>query len=161
VGERQQRLLRELEKLAIEHGPGATLGLDEVEAAAHSAEHQVWGFVDALVARNEAAATRAFLELREQGEALPRLIPAMARRIREVLAIVTRLEGGESPAQVKESIRGNPWAIDRRIRDARQTDGESLRRALEVIAELEVATRGGSELDDDTVALRAIGAIAA
>jgi DNA polymerase III subunit delta len=161
VGERQQRLLRELEKLAIEHGPGATLGLDEVEAAAHSAEHQVWGFVDALVARNEAAATRAFLELREQGEALPRLIPAMARRIREVLAIATRLEGGESPAQVKESIRGNPWAIDRRIRDARQTDGESLRRALEVIAELEVATRGGSELDDDTVALRAIGAIAA
>jgi DNA polymerase III subunit delta len=161
VGERQQRLLRELEKLAIEHGPGATLGLDEVEAAAHSAEHQVWGFVDALVARNEAAATRAFLELREQGEALPRLIPAMARRIREVLAIATRLEGGESPAQVKESIRGNPWAIDRRIRDARQTDGESLRRALEVIADLEVATRGGSELDDDTVALRAIGAIAA
>jgi DNA polymerase III subunit delta len=161
VGERQQRLLRELEKLAIEHGPGATLGLDEVEPAAHSAEHQVWGFVDALVARNEAAATRAFLELREQGEALPRLIPAMARRIREVLAIATRLEGGESPAQVKESIRGNPWAIDRRIRDARQTDGESLRRALEVIADLEVATRGGSELDDDTVALRAIGAIAA
>src|SRR5215211_5223425 len=37
VGERQQRLLRELEKLAIEYGPGATLGPEEVEAAARTA----------------------------------------------------------------------------------------------------------------------------
>ena len=161
VGERQQRLLRELEKLAIEHGPGATLGLDEVEAAAHSAERQVWGLVDALVARNGAAATRAFLELREQGEAIARLIPLMARRIRDVLAIATRLENGEPPAQIKETIRGNPWATDRRIKEARQTDADSLRRALEALADLEVATRGGSELADDTVALRAIGTIAA
>jgi DNA polymerase III subunit delta len=161
VGERQQRLLRELEKLAIEHGPGATLGLDEVEAAAHSAERQVWGLVDALVARNGAAATRAFLELREQGEAIARLIPLMARRIRDVLAIATRLENGEAPAQIKETIRGNPWATDRRIKEARQTDADSLRRALEALADLEVATRGGSELADDTVALRAIGTIAA
>jgi DNA polymerase III subunit delta len=161
VGERQQRLLRELEKLAIEHGPGATLGMDEVEAAAQSAEHQVWGLVDALVARNGTAATRAFLELREQGEAIARLIPLMARRIRDVLAIATRLERGESPAQIKETIRGNPWATDRRIKEARQTDTDSLRRALEALADLEVATRGGSELDDDTVALRAIATIAA
>lgn len=160
VGERQQRLARELEKLAIEHGPGATLGLDEVEAAAHSAERQVWGLVDALVARNGPAATRAFLELREQGEAIARLIPLMARRVREVLGIATRLESGESPAQIKESIRGNPWATERRIKEARQTDAESLRRALEALADLEVATRGGSELDDDTLALRAIATIA-
>src|SRR3954465_2486654 len=118
VGERQQRLLRELEKLAIEHGPGATLGLDEVQAAAHSAERQVWGLVDALVARDGAAATRAFLELRAQGEAIPRLVPLMARRVRDVLAIATRLEAGESPSQVKETIRGNPWATDRRIKEA-------------------------------------------
>ena len=161
VGERQQRLQRELEKLAIEHGPGATLGLDEVDAAAHSAERQVWGLVDALVARNAAACTRAFLELRAQGEAIPRLIPLMARRVRDVLAIATRLEQGESPAQIKESIRGNPWATERRIKEARQTDADSLRVALEVLADLEVATRGGSELADDTVALRAIETIAA
>jgi DNA polymerase-3 subunit delta len=161
VGERQQRLLRELEKLAIEHGPGATLGSEEVEAAAHSAERQVWGLVDSFVTGNSAAAAQAFLELRAQGESIARLVPLMARRVRDVLVIATRLENGESPAQIKESIRGSSWQADQRIKQARATDADSLRRALEALADLEVASRGGSELEDDTAALRAIAAIAA
>jgi DNA polymerase III subunit delta len=162
VGDRQQRLLRELEKLALEHGEGAHLGVEEVEAvAAPSAEHEVWGLVDALVARDRRAATRAFLELRAQGETLPRLVPLMARRVRDVLAVATRLEAGESPAQVKSSLRMSPWAADRRIKEARATDVEALRRALEALSALELASRGQSELSDDTEALRAIDAIAA
>ena len=158
VGERQQRLLRELEKLAIEYGPGATLGVDEVTATAHSAEHQVWGLVDSFVAGDGPAATRAFLELRAQGESIARLVPLMGRRVRDVLAIATRLENGESPAQIKESIRGNPWQTDQRIKQARATDADSLRKALASLADLEIASRGGSELEDDTVALRVIAA---
>jgi DNA polymerase-3 subunit delta len=162
VGERQQRLLRELEKLALEHGEGARIGVEEVEAAvASSAERQVWGLVDAMVARDGPAATRTFLQLRAQGETLPRLVPLMARRLRDVLAIATRLEAGESPGQVKESLRMSSWAADRRIKEARGTDAAALRRALEALAELEVASRGMSELADDTEALRAIVAIAA
>jgi DNA polymerase-3 subunit delta len=162
VGERQQRLLREIEKLALEHGEGARIGVEEVQAAAApSAERQVWGLVDALVARDGQGATRAFLELRAQGETLPRLVPLMARRVRDVLVIATRLEAGESAAQVKDSLRMSPWAADRRIKEARATDAEALRRALEALAELEVASRGQSELADDTEALRAIAAIAA
>jgi DNA polymerase-3 subunit delta len=162
VGDRQQRLLRELEKLALEHGEGAHLGVEEVEAvAAPSAEREVWGLVDALVARDRRAATRAFLELRAQGETLPRLVPLMARRVRDVLAIATRLEAGESPAQVKASLRMSPWAADRRLKEARATDVEALRGALEALSELELASRGQSELSDDTEALRAIEAIGA
>jgi DNA polymerase III subunit delta len=162
VGERQQRLLRELEKLALEHGEGAHIGVEEVEGAvASSAERQVWGLVDAMVARDGPGATRAFLQLRAQGETLPRLVPLMARRLRDVLAIATRLEAGESPAQVKESLRMSSWAADRRIKEARGTDAAALRRALEALADLEVASRGMSELADDTEALRAIVAIAA
>ena len=161
VGERQQRLLRELEKLALEHGKGVQLGLDEVEQeAAHSAERQVWGLGDALVARNREQATRIYLELRAQGESIARLVPLMARRVREVLQVAERLESGESPAQIKQTIKP-PWAADRRISEARRSDVDALRRALEQLADLELASRGGEELEDDTVALRAIDAIAA
>jgi DNA polymerase-3 subunit delta len=162
VGERQQRLLRELEKLALEHGQGASIGVEEVEAvAAPSAERQVWGLVDALVGRDRTGATRAFLELRGQGESLPRLVPLMARRVREVLGIALRLEAGESPQQVKSSLKMSPYAADLRIKDARASDVETLRRALEALAELELDSRGQSELADDTAALRAIDVIAA
>jgi DNA polymerase III subunit delta len=161
VGDRQQRLLRELEKLALEHGEGATIGVEEVEgAAAASAERHVWGLVDALVGRDRAHATRAFLELRAQGESLQRLIPLMARRIRDVLAIAVRLEAGESPAQVKASLKTSSWQADRRIKEARATDVEALQRALEELADLELASRGNSELAEDTAALRAIDAMA-
>jgi DNA polymerase III subunit delta len=161
VGDRQQRLLRELEKLALEHGQGMQLGLDHIEEeAAHSAERQVWGLGDALVARNRAQATRIFIELRAQGESLERLVPLMARRVREVLQVAERLEDGESAAQIKQSIKP-PWAADRRISEARRSDVDSLRRALEELADLELATRGGDVLQKDTVALRAIDAIAA
>jgi DNA polymerase III subunit delta len=162
VGDRQQRLLRELEKLALEHGAGAHIGVEEVEgAAAPSAERQVWSLVDALVARDRDQATRAFLELRAQGESLARLVPLMARRLRDVLAIAGRLEAGESPAQVKSSLKMSSWAADRRIKEARGTDADALRRALEALSELELASRGNSELTEDTAALRAIDAIAA
>ena len=161
VGERQQRLLRELEKLAIEHGPGAHVGPDEVQdAAAPSSERQVWGLVDALVARDGTAATRAYLALRAQGESLGRLVPLLARRVRDVLLIAERLEAGESSGQVKGTLRMSPWAADRRIAEARGRDADGLRRALETLADLELATRGASELADDTEAVRAIGAIA-
>jgi DNA polymerase III subunit delta len=162
VGERQQRLLRELEKLALEHGPGVRLGVEDVtDAAADSAEIQVWGLVDALVARDRRTVFRSFLELREQGEAVGRLIPLMARRLREVLAIADRLEAGESPAQVKSSTKGSPWALDRRIKEARATDPDALRRAIETLADLELQTRGMGELSDDTAAIRALGRMAA
>ena len=55
-------------------------------------------------------------------------------------------------------MRGNPWQTDQRIKQARATDADSLRRALTALAEVEIASRGGSELEDDTVALRAITA---
>ncbi len=162
VGDRQRRLVREVEKLAIELGPGARIGIEEVEgAAAHSSERQVWGLVDALVAGDGPAATRAYVELQGQGESVTRLVGLLARRVRDVLAIALRLEAGEAPPEIKQSIKGNPWATERRIAEARRADPERLRRALETLADLELATHGDTELSDSTEAIRAITHIAA
>jgi DNA polymerase-3 subunit delta len=164
VGERQQRLLRELEKLALELGDGARIDLEQIEEiTASSAERKSWTLADALVARDGAAATRAYLELREQGERLAGLLFTIARRLREALEVATRLEGGESTSQVRRGLRMPPKAAERFVADVQRTDVASLRAAIAVVADLELASRGGSRggLGEDTLALTAISAIAA
>src|SRR5579859_6879570 len=69
VGERQQRLLRELEKLALGAEPGASFDASEVdELTAASAERRAWSLADAIVAGDRDAAVRIYLTLRTQGE---------------------------------------------------------------------------------------------
>lgn len=163
VGERQQRLLRELEKLALEHGPGTAIGVEEVqESCAGSAERKLWTLADALVAGDGKGATRALLELREQGERLPGLLYGMVRRLRDALAIAEALAAGQQPAQIKRGLRMPGFAADRLIADAGRRDVESYRRGLELMADLELESRGGGGgvLDESTAAVRAVIAAA-
>jgi len=159
VGDRQQRLLRELEKLALEYGPGATIGVEEVLASsASSAERRLWSLADALVAGDERTATRALVELRAQGERLPSLQYQMVRRLREALVIAEALAAGRPPAEIRKSLRMPSFAADRLIADAGKRDVEALRRALVTMAGLEVASRGGGGggLGEDSAALQAV-----
>lgn len=168
VGERQQRLLRELEKLALELGAGTAnpvrLDLEQVEElTASSAERKSWTFADALVARDGAAATGAYLELRAQGERLAGLLYTIARRLRDALDVASRLEAGESAAQIRRGLRMPPKAAERFLADVQRSDVAGLRRALGIVADLELASRGGTRggLNEDTLAIAAIAAIAA
>jgi DNA polymerase-3 subunit delta len=163
VGDRQQRLLRELEKLALWAGPNAQLGPAEVEElAAPSAERRVWTLADALVAGDAQAATRVYLTLRAQGERVPGLMYWMAGRVRTALDIAQALDRGEPPAQIKRGLRMPSRAADRLIADARSSGSAQLQRALEQLADLELASRGGGSgaTSEDTAAVRAIQEIA-
>ena len=163
VGDRRLRLERELEKLALEYGDGARIGIEEVEAScATSAERKTWTLADALVAGDEKAATRLLLELRQQGERLPSLLYQMVRRVRDALAIAEALAAGQPPAQIRRGLRMPSFAADRLIADVSARDAESYRRALELLADLEVESRGGSggALGEDTAAVRAVIAAA-
>jgi DNA polymerase-3 subunit delta len=162
VGERRQRLARELEKIAIECGPGARLDAAALaERAAGSAERRAWSLADALVAGDRAAATRLYLRLRSQGERVESLSYWMVRRLREALGVALALEGGSSEAQIKRSLRMPAKAAERFIADVRRSDPTRLRQALVRFADLELDSRGGAELDADTLALRAIAATCA
>ena len=163
VGDRQQRLLREVEKLALEHGAGARLGVEEVdESSASSAERKTWTLADALVAGDERTATRALLELRQQGERVPGLLYGMVRRMRDALAIAEALAAGQPAAQIKRGLRMPSFAADRLIADVAKRDVDAFRRALELMADLELESRGGGGgvLSEDTAAVRAVIAAA-
>jgi DNA polymerase III subunit delta len=159
VGDRRQRLLRELEKLALEHGEGAHIGVEEVqEACASSAERTTYALADALVAGDRQAATRLLLQLRQQGERLPSLTYRMVGRLREAIRVAEALAAGQSPAQVRKTLRMPSFAADRLISEVSKRDADGLRRALAAMADLELESRGGGGggLGEETLALQAV-----
>jgi DNA polymerase-3 subunit delta len=174
VGERQQRLLRELEKLVLgaeeADGPIRVSAEDIERQAAHSTAWRAFSFADALVGGDAGEAMRSYLRLRTQGERLSGLVYLMAQRLRDAEGVSVRLQAGEPPAEIKRGLRMPPRAADRFISDVARSEPERLRAALCRIADLELDTRGGaplsgsrtslSSLEEDTLALRAILAVA-
>jgi DNA polymerase-3 subunit delta len=165
VGERQQRLLRELEKLVLERGRGASLDASDVdELTAPSAERKAWSLADALLSGDAQGATRTYLALRAQGERVPGLLYWMGQRLRQAHEVAAALDRGEAVAQLKRGLRMPPRAADQLINDAQRLGSDSLRSAIEKIADLELASRGGGGkggVSEDTAALLAIQQIAA
>jgi DNA polymerase III subunit delta len=167
VGDRQQRLLRELEKLALgaddDDDRSEPLDADTVERlTASSAERRAWTVADAIVAGETRAAVRAYLALRQQGERLPGLLYWISQRVRTAHEVAAALDAGEPPAQVKRRLRMPSRAADRLSADARRTGSERLAEAVCEIADLELASRGGGRggAGEDTAALVAIGRLA-
>lgn len=164
VGERQQRLLRELEKLALGAKEGVRLDVAAIEElTAPSAERKAWAVADALVAGDAQAGIRAYLALRNQGERVSGLLYWISQRVRAAHAVAAALDGGEPPAQIKRGLRMPSRAADRLIADARRAGSDHLRRAICEIADLELASRGGGPggAAEDTAALISIRRIAA
>lgn len=180
VGDRQQRLLRELEKLALgadetddpeegaatERAPAERVRLDVTvigQLTAPSAGRQAWAVADALVAGDAQAAVRAYLTLRHQGERVSGLLYWISQRVRVAYAVAAALDAGEAPAQIKRGLRMPSRAADRLIADARRAGADRLRQAICEIADLELASRGGGRggAGEDTAALISIGRIAA
>jgi DNA polymerase-3 subunit delta len=169
VGDRQQRLLREIEKLALgaEAGEGAE-DAEPLDAAAverltaSSAERRAWTVADALVAGEAPAAVAAYLALRQQGERLPGLLYWISQRVRAAHDVAVALDAGEPQAQIKRRLRMPSRAADRLIADARRSGADRLAEAVCEIADLELASRGGGPggAGEDTAALIAIGRLA-
>jgi DNA polymerase III subunit delta len=167
VGDRQQRLLRELEKLALGAGsdpctPILVEASEVEELTASSAERRAWTVADALVAGDRRAAVAAYLQLRNQGERLPGLLYWISQRVRAAHDVAVTLDAGEAPAQIKRRLRMPSRAADRLIADARNVGSEQLAQAICEIADLELASRGGATggAGEDTAALIAFGKIA-
>jgi hypothetical protein len=86
----------------------------------------------------------------------------MAQRVRTAVEVAQALDAGDSESQVKRKLRMPSRAADRLIADARRTGIDRLRGALEEIADLEYASRGGARgaASEDSAALMAIQRIA-
>ena len=73
-------------------------------------------------------------------------------------AVAEALAAGRPAAQIKRGLRMPSFAADRLISDVSKRDVEAFRRALVLMADLELESRGGGGgvLSEDTAAVRAV-----
>ena len=162
VGTRQQRLQREIEKLAIMVHPRTQLSADEVERlAAGDASMQVYDLADAVVG-GDVAATMRLAEGLTAGEDRPsRLLYPIVRRLRDVHRATELLDAGMPEQKVAAAMKMAPWQAKKALAQARKTDRDSLARAICIFADLELDLRGAGELDEDTAFSLALAKAAA
>jgi DNA polymerase-3 subunit delta len=152
VGTRQQRLQRELEKLAILAHPHTQLTAEQVtRLAAGETAMQVYDLADAVVARDIASAMRLGEALTAGDERPQRLVYPIVRRLRDVHRTCELLDAGVPEQKVATVLKMPPWVAKKTLGVARKSDRDALARALCVFADLEVELRGGGTgLDEDT-----------
>jgi DNA polymerase-3 subunit delta len=164
AGPGQQRIARELEKLALALHPAAQVSAEQVEEhAAGDAAPQVYDLADAIVAGDLRAALALAEQLEAHGERPGRLIFPLVRRLREVHRAAALLEAGVPEQKAAQALNAPPWLAKKTIARAKKADRALLERALCVLADLEIELRGGGErpLDEDTAFSLALARAAA
>jgi DNA polymerase-3 subunit delta len=164
AGPGQQRLAREVEKLALAVHPAGRASSEDVERlAAADAAPQAYELADAIAAGDLEAAMSLAEELESHGEPPGRLMFPVVRRLRDVQRAATLLEAGVSEQEAAKALKAPPWLAKKTVSRAKKADRASLERALCVMAELEVELRGGGErpLDEDAAFSLALARAAA
>jgi DNA polymerase-3 subunit delta len=162
VGTRQQRLQRELEKLAIMVHPSTQLSAEEVERlASGDVTMQVYDLADAVVAGDVTATMELAEGLCAGGDSPSKLLYPIVRRLRDVHRVVELLDAGMPEQKVAAALKMPPWVAKRTLAQARKSDRDSLARAICVFADLELDLRGGGQLDEDTAFSLALARAAA
>ena len=145
VGPSQQRLSRELEKIALALHPGNVTTADVERLAAGDTAPGAYDLADALVAAT-CGHSRAGRAARRARRAAGQALFPLVRRLREVHQAASLLAAGMPDAKVGEALKGPPWATKKVIAKAKKADVATLERAICVFADLEVELRGGGEV---------------
>jgi DNA polymerase-3 subunit delta len=158
LGPRPVRLRTELERLALWAGQGGRVEISDLEAmVADTSEQAIWSLADAIVDGDRAATVRIAESLLAQGEALPRIVYALAPRLRQALRAARELEAGRAPKQVAEGLSMHPYAARMLVSRVKGRSPAELEGAIEALADLELWSRGGSDYAERvalTLALR-------
>jgi len=141
----------QLEKLALRHGEGEPVTVDDVKALVPEAvPGSMWAFVDAVAMRQRNKALELLERLIEDQPA-PVLLATLHRRIRELIEVQDRLERGESPGSLVRSMRLVPFRAETLARQAKGWSGRELDAALDGLVELDAQVKGvGGRRSTDT-----------
>ena len=151
VGSSQQRLSREVERLAILAHPKDRLTAEQVQRlAAGESSNQGYELADALVAGDLEQSLRLAERLVEAGERPAGLVYPVLRGLRRSLRAAELVDAGVPESQIAKELRTPPWLAKRIAAQARRADRDALERALCAFADLEVRMRNGECVDDES-----------
>lgn len=154
MGEERMALSLALEELLLAHGPNARLGPAEVRAQFRDrSDARVFGFVDAVAARNRGTALVELGKLLSQGEAPQAIFWTLARHFRMLIAA-----GHASPSQLAESLRLPQWRAEKLARQSRNFNQRELIQAYCTLAESDRKMKSSEEPEELTLE-RAVVAI--
>ena len=146
LGPRPMRLRTELERLALWAGQGGRVDIEDLEAmVADTSEEAIWSLADAVVEGDEAATMRIAERLVAQGEALPRIVYALAPRLHQGLRAAGELEGGKPPGEVAKGLSMHPYAAKMLVSRVKGRTQQDIAASIEALADLELWSRGGSD----------------
>ncbi len=146
LGPRPMRLRTELERLALWAGEGGTVGTEDLEAmVSDTSEEAIWTLADAVVAGDEAETMRVAERLVSQGEALPRIVYALAPRLRQAFKAASELEAGKPAGEVAKGLSMHPYAAKMLVSKVKGRTPEDLDASIRALADLELWSRGGSD----------------
>jgi DNA polymerase III subunit delta len=151
LGPRPMRLRTELERLALWAGEGGAVSADDLNAmVADTSEEAIWALADAVVAGDGPEAMRVAERLVAQGEALPRIVYAVAPRLRQALRAASELEAGRPAGEVAKGLSMHPYAAKMLVSKVKGRTPEDLSASIRALADLELWSRGGSDYAEGT-----------
>jgi DNA polymerase III delta subunit len=151
LGPRPMRLRTELERLALWAGENGTVGPDDLNAmVADTSEEAIWSLADAVVAGDDAETMRVAERLVAQGEALPRIVYAVAPRLRQGLRAAAELEAGRPAGEVAKGLSMHPYAAKMLVSKVKGRTPDDVSASIRALADLELWSRGGSDYDEGT-----------
>lgn len=139
VGEDLLALRSTLERLSVALGAGAAIDADAVlEHVASSRLHAIYELQGAMLERRTVRAVSLLRRLIDEGEELPALVGALFAEVRRLL--IAREASGQNLARLLEV---HPYRAEKIAEAARRFSSARLRRAIEGLADIDVASKTG------------------
>ena len=129
AGSDLQSLAGELEKLFLFAGEGKQITDAAVEELVqNSRQHGIFELIDAIAARDRAAALRSLANLLGMGEYPLIIVSMMARHSRQVLIVKECIRKGMRAGEAGKAAQVPPFMLEKFIRQAREMDMDTVRR---------------------------------
>jgi DNA polymerase-3 subunit delta len=145
----KQRLVSEMEKLAL-YVAGRPTTEEDVEALCPpDVQSNIFAFVDALAAGDRGRVLRLLEDLISTGEPPLRVTYMVRRQFRLVARASALFERGASQGEVARELKVPPFVARKLEEQARGLSDEDLEEALSLVLDLERGLKGGSDLDDE------------